>query len=194
MKRNQGKAMVSRSFIAILSFAGKDASRPPAFVRLIQPSWRGSETTGLPAAGAAFRPQGVERVNRSMRRKRQRTAASMEVAKGGTALWLIQRAIPPQIFCFIFIVSFMRARRVEKAARRSCQSIYHLCSDLGVENAGHAAGARAGLLIVLRPMERACYGRAGWVIDRFAPNGARSPRRAASRAAAPAGAPAACGA
>ena len=94
--------MVSRSFIAILSFTGKDASRPPVFVRLIYPSWRGSETTGLPAAGAAFRPQGVERVNRSMRRKRQRIAASMEVAKGGTALWLIQRAIPPQIFCFIF--------------------------------------------------------------------------------------------
>ena len=194
MKRNQGKAMVSRSFIAILSFTGKDASRPPAFVRLIQPSWRGSETTGLPAAGAAFRPQGDERVNRSMRRKRQRIAASMEVAKGEPLFGLYKERFPHKDCVSFFIASFMRAGRVEKAARRYCQSIYHFCSDLGVENAGHAAGARAGLLIVLRPMERACYGRAGWIIDRFAPNGARNPRRAASRAAAPAGAPAACGA
>lgn len=110
--QNETKSRKSNGFTQFHSdtfFAGKDASRPPVFVRLIQPSWRGSETTGLPAAGAAFRPQGDERVNRSMRRKRQRIAASMEVAKGGTALGFIQRAIPPQIVCFIFH-SFFYAR------------------------------------------------------------------------------------
>ena len=43
----------------------------------------GSETTGLPVAGAAFRPQGAPRVNRNKRRKRQRTVAPIEVAEGG---------------------------------------------------------------------------------------------------------------
>ena len=43
-------------------------------------SRRGSEMTGLPVAGAAFRPQGAPRVNRN---KRQRTAAPIEVAEGG---------------------------------------------------------------------------------------------------------------
>ena len=36
--------------------------------------------TGLPVAGAAFRPQGAPRVNRN---KRQRTAAPIEAAEGG---------------------------------------------------------------------------------------------------------------
>ena len=36
--------------------------------------------TGLPVAGAAFRPQGAPRVNRN---KRQRTTAPIEAAEGG---------------------------------------------------------------------------------------------------------------
>ena len=46
----------------------------------------GSETTGLPVAGAAFRPQGAPRVNRNKRGARQRSAAPIEVAEGGTVL------------------------------------------------------------------------------------------------------------
>ena len=46
----------------------------------------GSESTGLPVAGAAFRPQGAERVNRNKRGARQRSAAPIEVAEGGTVL------------------------------------------------------------------------------------------------------------
>lgn len=78
--------------------------------------------------------------------------------KGEPLFGLYKERFPHKYFVSFFIASFMRARRAEKAARRPCQSIYHFCSDLGVENAGHAAGARAGLLIVLRPMERAVYG------------------------------------
>lgn len=45
----------------------------------------GGETAGLPAAEAAFRLQGVERVNRN---KRRQIAALMEGAEGETVLWL----------------------------------------------------------------------------------------------------------
>ena len=157
--------MVSRSFIAILSFTGKDASRPPVFVRLIYPSWR--------------RPLGRRELNESTEAcggSGSESPRRWRLRKGEPLFGLYKERFPHKYFVSFFIASFMRARRAEKAARRSCQSIYHFCSDLGVENAGHAAGA------------------AGWIIDRFAPNGARNPRRAASRAAAPAGAPAACGA
>ncbi len=91
-KRNQGKAMVSRSFIAILSFAGKDASRPPAFVRLIQPSWRGERNDRPASGGAAFRPQGVERVNRRVDGGCKRRNRSLVYTKSDS----------PQILCFFF--------------------------------------------------------------------------------------------
>lgn len=118
----------------------------------------GGETTGLPAAGAAFSPQGVERVNRSMRRKHSEPPRRWRLQKGEPLFGLYKERFPRKYFASFFIVSFMRVRRAEKAARRPCQSIYYFCSDLGVENAGHAAGARDGLLVVLRPMERAIHG------------------------------------
>ena len=55
----------------------------PAF---IQAAFLGGETTDLPAAGAAFRPQEAPRVNQNKRRKRQRTAAPTEAAEGSGIL------------------------------------------------------------------------------------------------------------
>ncbi len=70
-------------FSVLFPFAGGEASSVP--ISLFYSSGfleRGSEATGLPAAGAAFRPQGAPRVTRNKRRKRQRTDAPIEAAEG----------------------------------------------------------------------------------------------------------------
>ena len=72
------------------------------YIQRVQLSWRGSETTGLPVTGAAFRPQGVEQVNRN---KRQRTAASIEVAEGEPFLGACKERFPRQS-----CVSFFHSR------------------------------------------------------------------------------------
>ena len=64
------------------SFCGEASRFPVACPYLISFLGRGSEAIGLPVAGAVFRPQEVERVNRNKRRKRQRTAAPIEVTEG----------------------------------------------------------------------------------------------------------------
>ena len=67
-------------FSVLFPFAGGEASSVP--ISLFYSSGfleRGSEATGLPAAGAAFRPQEIERVNQN---KRRRTAAPVEAAEG----------------------------------------------------------------------------------------------------------------
>ena len=70
-------------FSVLFPFAGGEASSVPiSLFYSIGFLERGSEATGLPAAGAAFRPQGAPRVTRNKRRKRQRTDAPIEAAEG----------------------------------------------------------------------------------------------------------------
>ena len=47
---------------------------------------------------SAFLEDGAPRVNRNKRRKRQRTAAPIEVAEGGTVLWLTKNGSPVYLF------------------------------------------------------------------------------------------------
>ena len=56
--------------------------------------------TGLPVAGAAFRPQGAPRVNRNKRRKRQRTVAPIEVAEGGNRSLANKERFPRILYLF----------------------------------------------------------------------------------------------
>ena len=60
---------------------------------------------------SAFLEEGAPRVNRNKRRKRQRTAAPIEVAEGGTILWPPKNGSPA--FIILFLPHEFDKRRVD---------------------------------------------------------------------------------